>query len=347
MKIKFYDASVIYKEIYEREKSALTAHAEAAEPCETTALFERDMARYLEAEKTIACASYENACDALFSALLSAGDTVVATVFCKCREAIERCGAEIVFADTEPVTFNISAAAVLSAVTEKTRAVVVTDMAGQTGEYEKLAEVLKDKNIYLIEEATEALCSHRICGDKICRAGSFCDAGLISFAPGADFAAEEEYGLIVLPKAHEYDKGVAEKAAEPDHEQSALLRARLRSCEEWAENRRVLAERYMFMLGENALYRRITPSSEAEYNRHVYNSYTLLAENRDGLYRYLAEHGVETVRPEIQLSPEASEKLPASSAYIKNAISLPIYKGLTAVQQEKIISLIADFYKES
>lgn len=347
MKIKFYDASVIYKEIYERERSALTAHAEAADPCETTALFERDMARYLEAERTIACASYENACDALFSSLLSAGDTVITTVFCKCREALKRCGAEIVYADTEPASYNISSASVLSAVTEKTRAVVVTDIAGQPGEYEKLAEALKDKNIYLIEEATEALCSHRMCGEKICRAGSFCDAGLISFAPGADFAAEDKYGLIVLPEAHEYDKRVAEKAAEPDHGQSALLRARLRSCEEWAENRRVLAERYMFMLGENALYRRITPPSEAEHNRHVYNSYTIFAEDRDGLFSFLAEHGVEAVRPEIQLSPEASEKLPASAAYIKNAISLPLYKGLTAAQQEQIISLIADFYKES
>lgn len=346
MEIKFYEASGIYKKIYELEKTALTAHAEAAEPGETTSLFEQDMARYLEAEAAVACASYGDACTALYSSFLNEGDEVIATVFCRSRAALEKCGAVIKNADVDYSACNISATSVLSAITEKTKAVVVTDIAGQTGEYEKLAEELKEKNILLIEEATEALCSHRMCREKICRAGSFCDAGLLSFAPGLDFSAEKEYGLIVLPVNNGRSDSLRKAVTAPDHEQSALLRARLRSCEVWAEDRRVLAERYMFMLGEKVLYRKITPPAETELNRHVYNRYMIQAENRDGLRKYMAEHGIETELLSFDEASHSAEALPASDSFIKNALLLPLWPGLPAEEQENVISVIADFYKE-
>src|SRR5205823_4219217 len=66
-------------------------------------------------------------------------------------------GATPVFADVDPVTLNVDPAAVESAVTERTRAIVAVDMFGFPCELAPLRALAERHGLVLIEDACESL----------------------------------------------------------------------------------------------------------------------------------------------------------------------------------------------
>lgn len=60
-----------------------------------------------------------------------------------------------VFADVDRTTFNIDPASVLKCITEKTRAIISVSLYGLSPDYDKLLEICKEYNLYLIEDNAE------------------------------------------------------------------------------------------------------------------------------------------------------------------------------------------------
>lgn len=96
---------------------------------------------------------------AYFAAGLSAGDEVITPpiTFVATQAAAVALGATIVFADVCEDTANIDPAAVESAITARTRAIVAVDYAGHPADMDELRAVADKHGLLLIEDAAHSL----------------------------------------------------------------------------------------------------------------------------------------------------------------------------------------------
>jgi dTDP-4-amino-4,6-dideoxygalactose transaminase len=125
-----------------------------------TKRFETEFAAYLEAPGALAL----NSCTAgLHTALatlgVGPGDEVITTpiTFTASVNVIEHVGARPVLVDVEPDTLNIDPAAVLTAVTPRTRAILPVHYAGHPVDLDAIHDVARGVSATVIEDAAHAL----------------------------------------------------------------------------------------------------------------------------------------------------------------------------------------------
>ncbi|HKX06077.1 MAG TPA: UDP-4-amino-4,6-dideoxy-N-acetyl-beta-L-altrosamine transaminase [Methylomirabilota bacterium] len=96
---------------------------------------------------------------AVFAAGIGPGDEVVTSplTFVASANAVLYCGGKPVFADVQGHTLNLDPAAVEAACTERTRAILHVDYAGQPGDIDELAAIARRRGLILIEDAAHAL----------------------------------------------------------------------------------------------------------------------------------------------------------------------------------------------
>ncbi|MFJ2609585.1 DegT/DnrJ/EryC1/StrS family aminotransferase [Streptomyces sp. NPDC087425] len=116
---------------------------------------------------------------ALLTAGIEAGDEVItpSLTFCAAPNAVVRCGGTPVFAEVDPVTFNLDPAAAEQAITARTKAIVVMHYGGQPCDLLAFRQLADDHGLILIEDAAHALHASR---DGL-RAGSAGDLAVFSF----------------------------------------------------------------------------------------------------------------------------------------------------------------------
>jgi dTDP-4-amino-4,6-dideoxygalactose transaminase len=110
---------------------------------------------------------------------LKHGDQVITTAmtFCSTINSIIHAGATPVIVDIDEVTLNIDPEAIRSAITEKTKAILVVHFAGRPCEMDTICEIANENNLLLIED-----CAHAIESEyKGRHAGTFGDFGCFSF----------------------------------------------------------------------------------------------------------------------------------------------------------------------
>jgi UDP-4-amino-4,6-dideoxy-N-acetyl-beta-L-altrosamine transaminase len=120
---------------------------------------------------------------------LAPGDEVITPpiTFIATQATAALFGATIVFADVQIDTGNIDPAAVESAITSKTKAIVAVDFAGHPVELDELRAIADKHGVYLIEDAAHSLGStYR--GEKI---GAKADLTTFSFFPTKNIATGE------------------------------------------------------------------------------------------------------------------------------------------------------------
>ena len=234
---------------------------------------------------------------------------------------------------------------------------------------ELIRDELKERGIVLVEDCAQAIGAHRMIEKKVCRAGSVGDLGCFSFFPTKNLGCYGDGGMVSIPgskvisdrirslrvhgsgKTYFHDEvGINSRL---DALQAAILRVRLRHLEEWNEERRIVAERYMLLFREKGLLGNITPPAEDDGNRHVYHQYVIKAERRDELQAYLEERGVVTrVYYPLPLHLQhcfsdlgyKEGDFPVSEKLAGSVLALPIFPELLPEEQERTVEEIAGFY---
>lgn len=333
---------------------------------------EREIAAYLEVKNAVGCASGTDALVLAMMALdLKPGDEVITTpfTFFATVSCITRCGGTPVFADVDPVTYNIKSEDILSKITPRTKAVLPVHLFGQMCPLEEIKDELASRNIALVEDCAQAIGAHRMIGGRVARSGSVGKLGCFSFFPTKNLGCYGDGGMVAIADDEELaarirrlrvhgagttyfhdEVGINSRL---DALQAAILRVRLRHLEGWNEERRIVAGRYMMLFGEKGLLDFITPPAELPGGRHVYHQYVVRAKHRDELMKYLAERGITTrVYYPLPLHLQhcfanlgyKKGDFPVAEALADDVLALPMFPELLPEEQERIVSEIAGFY---
>jgi dTDP-4-amino-4,6-dideoxygalactose transaminase len=132
-----------------------------------------------------------------------------------------------------------------------------------------------------------------------------------------------------------------------DELQAAILRVMLRHLDAGNDERRAQAARYRAGLSGTAA--RLPPERVAA--RHVYHLFVIRASERDSLVEHLERYGVATgihyPRP-VHLMPafRGGGRLPITEQIANEIVSLPLYPGLDAAMQARVISAIAGYFHD-
>lgn len=333
---------------------------------------EREIAAYLEVKNAVGCASGTDALVLAMMALdLKPGDEVITTpfTFFATVSCITRCGGTPVFADVDPVTYNIKSEDILAKITPRTKAVLPVHLFGQMCPLEEIKDELASRNIALVEDCAQAIGAHRMIGGRVARSGSVGKMGCFSFFPTKNLGCYGDGGMVAIADDEELaarirrlrvhgagttyfhdEVGINSRL---DALQAAILRVRLRHLEGWNEERRIVAGRYMMLFGEKGLLDFITPPAELLGGRHVYHQYVVRAKRRDELMKYLAERGITTrvyyplplhlQRCFANLGYKKGD-FPVAEALADDVLALPMFPELLPEEQERIVSEIAGFY---
>ena len=334
--------------------------------------FEDDCSAYLDGARAIGCAS---GTDALVLALMALdvgpGDEVITTPysFFATVSCITRLGAVPVFADVDPVTYNIDLQQVLSRLTPKTKAVLPVHLFGQMAPMEEIADELERRGVAIVEDAAQAFGSWRKIRGDIVRAGTFGAVGCYSFFPTKNLGGCGDGGMLAtnddrladrLRKLRVHGAGTTYFHDEVglnsrlDSLQAAILRVRLRHLEEWNEERRVIADRYRLLFAERDLLDLVHPPVELDGNYHIYHQYAPRVQDRDALEAFLEAEGIGC-RVYYPLSLHRQKcfaflgygtgDCPVSEQLSRETLALPIFPELTADEQIRIADAIARFYR--
>ena len=333
---------------------------------------EKEIAAYLEVKSAVGCASGTDALVLAMMALdLKPGDEVITTpfTFFATASCITRNGATPVFADVDPVTYNINSEDIIAKITPRTKAVLPVHLFGQMCPLEEIKDELKNRGIALVEDCAQAIGAHRMIGGRVARSGSVGDMGCFSFFPTKNLGCYGDGGMVSIADNPEFAQRVKSLRVHGagktyfheevginsrlDALQAAILRVRLRHLEGWNEERRIVAERYMTLFAEKGLLELITPPAELAGGRHVYHQYVVRAQRRDELQKFLDERGVTTrVYSPLPLHLQhcfsylgyGKGDFPVSEALAEDVLALPMFPELLPEEQERVVNEIADFY---
>jgi len=166
--------------------------------------FEEKVAKYLGVKYAVAVsngtAALHTAC---FAAGIKKGDEVLvsALTFAASSNCVLYCGGKPVFVDVDPKTYNIDVNKIEEKITEKTKAIIAVDFAGQSVDIDKIRKIADKYNLILIEDGAHAL-GAEYKGKKV---GTYADMTEFSFHPVKPVTTGEG-GIIVTNSKDYYEK---------------------------------------------------------------------------------------------------------------------------------------------
>lgn len=122
--------------------------------------FEKAVAEYVGSKYAVAVSSGTAALyAACFVADIGPGDEVITTTitFVASSNCILYMGGKPIFADIKEDTYNINPKEVGKRITDRTKAIIVVDFAGQPADLEKIHKIAQRHNLLVIEDASHAL----------------------------------------------------------------------------------------------------------------------------------------------------------------------------------------------
>lgn len=166
--------------------------------------FEEKFAKFQGVDYCLGVTNGTHATELCLMALeIGTGDEVIvpAMTFISTGLSVLSCNATPVLVDVDPDTYCMTPESFEAAITEKTKAVIPVHMAGHACDMEKICEIAKRHNIYVIEDAAHGHGGE--CNGK--RIGSFGDAAIFSFQNGKLMTCGEG-GAIVTRHKEVYEK---------------------------------------------------------------------------------------------------------------------------------------------
>ena len=314
------------------------------------------------------CIGVGNGTDAIFITLkmlgIGPGDEVItaANSFIATSEAISLTGAKVVFCDVSETTRNLNPDLIEEKITEKTKAIVPVHLYGQPADMDRIVEIAKKNNLYIIEDCAQAH-GAKYKGKGI---GTFGEVSCFSFYPGKNLGAYGDGGAVVTD-----NKDLEEKirkyanhgrSAKYDHEfeginsrldgmQAAILSVKLKHLKKWNSMRNSNARIYNEKLkGAGDI---IAPMIYDDRD-HVFHLYVIRTMERDRLKKILTDNNISCgihypiALPNLRAYSYLKHKpedFPVSSKLQDDILSLPMYPELTGEQIDYTVNAIRNFYK--
>lgn len=322
---------------------------------------------------------------ACFAAGIGPGDEVITTpiTFAASANCALYCGARPVFADINPVTYNIDPDSIEKCITGNTKAVVAVDFTGQAVEIKRIRKICNKHNLIFIEDAAHSL-GTKYNGEPV---GSLADMTEFSFHPvktctagegGAITTNDDElYKKLVLFRTHGITRNQSLMGKESEGGwyyqqvalgynyrmtdiQAALLSSQLDKLDMFAKRRKELVKKYdeAFKLIPEITVQEEIPESDTV--RHLYIlqfNLEMLNCGRREIFDALQAEGVGV---NVHYIPtytfpyyrSLGYKLgicPNAERLYERIVSIPLYYGLTDEQQEKVIEAVkkvVNYYKK-
>jgi dTDP-4-amino-4,6-dideoxygalactose transaminase len=331
---------------------------------------EAALAERYEVKHVIGCANGTDALQLAFMALdLPPGSEVITPAFsyAALTEVLLLLGLKPVFAEVDAATFLMDVAALEGLITEKTRAIAPVHLYGQMVSMEPLLALAKKHNLYVVEDAAQAIGSQYCTPGEHGFAGTMGHIGTTSFFPsknlgcygdgGAMFTNDDALAKKLRQLANhgqsvKYQHDVVGLNSRLDTLQAAVLLAKLPHLSDFEKARRAVAARYD--AGLQDLQGLSVPQRTID-SSHVFHQYTLQCDSRamrDALKTHLQEQGIPSmIYYPIPLHWQTAYKqvvnLPVSEDLCNRVLSLPICPELDLEQQEYIINNIRNFIQKS
>jgi len=311
--------------------------------------FENEWAQFCHAPHSIGVASGTDALHLTLRALeIGPGDEVitVANSFVATALAISFAGAKPVFVDCRLEDYLIDPEQVAAAITPRTKAIIPVHLYGQPANMDALKAIVRNSEIFLIEDAAQAhgatLKDGRVCG-------SLGTAAAFSFYPGKNLGAFGDAGAVttadpsLIHKIHllrnlgsevKYRHEVKGFNSRLDSLQAAVLSVKLKHLAEWNNYRRMVSGWYRHILADCADL--VIPNESPWTGAHAYHQFVVrvIEHDRDTVAAELAACGIQTVVHyplPIHRQPAYADlglragAFPNTETAARGVLSLPIY----------------------
>lgn len=322
--------------------------------------FEREFAKYCGVKYGVATANGTVALHLALKALgIGKGDEVIvpALTFVATANAVTYCNAKPVFVDSHPEYWCINPEKIEEKITPKTKAIIPVHLYGHPCDMDRIMEIARNYNLYVIEDAAEAHGAEY----KSRKIGSFGDISCFSFY-GNKMITTGEGGMCLTNNEElaERMRNLRDHAMSKNrrywHEtvgfnyrmtnlQAAVGVAQLKKLDELIKKKRQIAKWYAEELKELEEKELVKLHPEMDWAKCVYWMYSILIENkakisRNELMKKLEDMGIET-RPffvPMHLLPmyNSGERLPIAEDLAKRGLNLPSGVSLKLNQIKQI-----------
>ena len=367
MKVKYLDLPKQFK-----DEELWIALKEQFETCQFVMGPEVDRfeSNFAKLCKTSYALGVNSGTDAIFLALkaldIGSGDEVITVPnsFVASVGAIMATGAKPVFVDVGS-DYNIDVELIERAITKKTKAILPVHLTGNPAEMHKIMEISQHRNLYVIEDAAQAV-GASIEGQPV---GSFGAAGCFSLHPLKNLNVCGDGGVLTTRSQDVYEKvrllrnhGLKNRDeieffgynSRLDTIQATIANHVIKNLESITEARRWNAQIYDNGLKDLYDFISLPPHRDSVYQ--VYHTYVIQAENRDKLVKYLNRHGVETKihypipihfqKPCAKLGYKRGD-FPVCEEQSERILTLPIHQYLKEKQLHYTIDMITKFYRKN
>lgn len=321
--------------------------------------FEQEFAEYCEVEH---CIGVGNGLDALHLILraygIGKGDEVIvpSNTYIATWLAASYADATPIPVEPDLRTYNIDPTLIEAAITPRTKAIMVVHLYGQPADMDAINAIAKKHNLKVIEDAAQAH-GARYKGRRV---GTLGDAAGFSFYPGKNLGAIGDGGAVTTNDAElakkirvlgnygsqvKYHNEVKGYNSRLDELQAALMRAKLKTLDEWNGRRKTIAAQYLREMAGCNLVLPFVP----EWADPVWHLFVVRTQTRAALQANLLQQGVSTmihypIPPHLQPAyAELNYKqgdFPIAEVIHREVLSLPIGPHLDAHNAAALIAAV-------
>jgi dTDP-4-amino-4,6-dideoxygalactose transaminase len=256
--------------------------------------------------------------------------------------------------EPDPQTYNLAPDRIESALTARTKAILVIHLYGRIAPMPSIMQVATRHGLKVLEDCAQA--HGAAMGGR--KSGTWGDAAGFSFYPGKNLGALGDGGTVTTDDdsladvikalrnygSHKkYENLYQGPNSRLDEIQAAFLRIKLRHLDRENEVRRDIANTYLDGITNPA----VKLPWRVEREEHVWHLYVVRSQCRDSLQKHLAERGVQTqihypVPPHHQQAYPClgHYSLPETESIHREVLSLPISPVMSEEEVESVISAV-------
>lgn len=326
--------------------------------------FETNFARYCQAGYCVGVANGLDAIELILRAydfppcseVIVPANTYIASVL-----PVSALNLAPVLVEPDPATMLLDPALLEAHITEKTKAIITTDLYGRSCEMDLILPVADKYGIKVITDAAQA----HGASFKGRRVGSMAHATAFSFYPTKNLGALGDAGAVVTS-----DKMLAEKIAglrnygsvsrykndypgvnsRMDELQAAVLNVKLPYLDPANTRRKSIARRYLEEINPSGILK-LPPADRMDED--VWHLFVVQSSHRAGLMHYLGEKGIQAdihyptpIHWQKAYSHLSHLRLPVTEKLSSKVMSLPLHPLLTDEEVGYVIQTINRFEPE-